>query len=157
MNIKIDDMKIKKLVSESYKNAEEKGFWKHYDTILHKMKKHNNFSVEEIEAFRISFINQKIMLVVSELSEMMESLRNSKITECDSSVIDDLRLQFEENPELFYMRFVHHIKDTFEDELADVMIRLGDLIGKLGIDIDSHIELKQKFNSLREDMHGKKF
>lgn len=150
-------MEIKELVKKSNEIAEEKGFWKHYDTILHKMKKHNNFSEEEIEAFRIAFITQKIMLTVSELSELMETLRLDKKTTCGKVVIDDLFVQFDKNPDLFYMRFIHHIKDTFEDELSDVMIRLADLMGKLGIDIETHINLKQKYNSLREKMHGKKF
>jgi len=151
MNIKDD------LVKKSFGTSEEKGFWKHYDSVLNKISKGNNFSDEEIEAVRTAFINQKIMLVVSELAEMMESLRKSKRIECDISILDELKTQFIDKPDLFYMRFIHHVKDTFEDELADVMIRLGDLIGKLEIDIETHIELKQKFNSLREQMYGKKF
>jgi NTP pyrophosphatase (non-canonical NTP hydrolase) len=110
-----------------------------------------------VEAVKNAFINQKIMLVVSELSEMMEALRKSKNVECGDKILKELKEQFSENPKLFYMRFIHHVKDTFEDELADVMIRLGDLVGKLEVDIETHIDLKQKFNSLREEMYGKKF
>ena len=151
MNIKND------LVKKSHKTSEEKGFWKHYDSVLKKISKGNNFSEEEIDAVRNAFINQKMMLIVSEISEMMESLRKSKRCECDEELLKEIEQQFNDNPDLFQMRFIHHIKDTFEDELADVMIRLGDLIGKMDINIEKHIELKQKFNSLREKMHGKKF
>jgi len=49
------------------------------------------------------------------------------------------------------------IKDTFEDELADVQIRLADLSGWLGINLQRHTELKAEYNSGREHMHGKKF
>ena len=149
-------MKINKLVEKSFKISEEKGFWKHYDSILEKMKK-GNFTDKEIDAFKNSFINQKIMLIVSELSELMETLRKDKRCLCDKKLLDELKNQFNKDTELFYMRFVHHIKDTFEDEIADVMIRIGDLIGKLNINIETHINLKQKFNSLRETMHSKKF
>ena len=88
---------------------------------------------------------------------MMESLRKTKRCECDKELLSEIEQQFEDQPDLFYMRFIHHVKDTFEDELADVMIRLGDLTGKMDIDIEKHISLKQKFNSRREKMHGKKF
>ena len=151
MNIKND------LVKKSYETSEEKGFWKHYDSVLNKISKGNNFSEEEIDSVKNAFINQKMMLIVSEISEMMESLRKSKRCECDDDLLNEIEQQFEEQPDLFHMRFIHHVKDTFEDELADVMIRLGDLTGKMDIDIEKYISLKQKFNSKREKMHGKKF
>jgi NTP pyrophosphatase (non-canonical NTP hydrolase) len=150
-------MEINNLVKKSFDTSKEKGFWKHYDSVLKKISKGNNYSEEEVEAVKNAFINQKIMLVVSELSEMMEALRKSKNVECGDKILKELKEQFSENPKLFYMRFIHHVKDTFEDELADVMIRLGDLVGKLEVDIETHIDLKQKFNSLREEMYGKKF
>ena len=53
--------------------------------------------------------------------------------------------------------FEHHVKDTFEDELADAVIRILDLCGAKGIDIEKHIELKMKYNETRERMHGKKY
>lgn len=151
MNIKTD------LVEKSFKIAEEKGFWKHYDSVMDKVSKGTEFSKEEQDAIHKAFINQKIMLIVSELGELMETLRKDMIIECDDDLLNELQEQYETDPELFYMRFIHFQKDRFEDELADVMIRLGDLIGKLGIDIEKHIDMKQKFNSLREKMHGKKF
>lgn len=150
-------MNVKNLVDVSYKNSDEKGFWKHYDSVMCKISKGNNFSKEEREAVKNAFINQKIMLIVSELGELMETLRKNKFIECGDDILTELQQQYETDPDLFYMRFIHFQKDRFEDELADVMIRLADLIGKLEIDIEKHIDLKQKFNSLREKMHGKKF
>jgi NTP pyrophosphatase (non-canonical NTP hydrolase) len=49
------------------------------------------------------------------------------------------------------------IKDTVEDELADVIIRTLDLCGYLGIDIEKHVELKMRYNESREYKHGKNY
>jgi NTP pyrophosphatase (non-canonical NTP hydrolase) len=49
------------------------------------------------------------------------------------------------------------VKDTFEDEIADTIIRLFDLCGWLGIDIHKHIMLKLNYNSTRPYKHGKAF
>ena len=55
------------------------------------------------------------------------------------------------------MRFIHLIKDTFEDEISDVFIRLGDLCGSLDIDIEKHLDMKMTFNELRGKKHNKLF
>lgn len=41
-------------------------------------------------------------------------------------------------------------------ELADVVIRVGDLCGELGIDLEAEIERKMRFNSTRPHRHGGK-
>ena len=94
------------------------------------------------------------MLVVSELSEALEADRKSKhaylsafyFREEDRLCDEHFRLDFEEL-----------IKDSFEDEIADAMIRLFDLCGALKIDIDNHIELKIRYNSFRPYKHEKKY
>ena len=53
--------------------------------------------------------------------------------------------------------FEHGVKSSFEDELADVAIRLFDLCGGLNIDLEKHIEMKMKYNSMRGYKHGKAF
>ena len=53
--------------------------------------------------------------------------------------------------------FRNNVKSSFEDELADVAIRLFDLCGGLDIDLHNHIQLKMAYNSTREHKHGKKF
>lgn len=47
--------------------------------------------------------------------------------------------------------------DNFEEEIADVFIRLGDLCGGLGIDIESRIKEKMQKNKDRPYKHGKEF
>jgi len=43
------------------------------------------------------------------------------------------------------------------EELADVAIRLADLCGGIGIDLESEIEQKMEKNRKREYKHGKAF
>jgi len=47
--------------------------------------------------------------------------------------------------------------DNFKEELADVAIRLADLCGGLGIDLETEIIKKMKQNKSRPYKHGKKF
>lgn len=51
--------------------------------------------------------------------------------------------------------FENHVKDTFEDELADTMIRLLDLCGAMDIDLEWHISQKLKYNRTRVLKHDK--
>ena len=102
-------------------------------------------------------VGELLMLVTSELGEAMEAHRKGKFANLE-------RLEFELSPnsELPYERhlsakFEMHVKDTFEDELADTFIRLGDLCEKMGIDINSFIEMKMNYNSMRKEKHNKNF
>ena len=48
-------------------------------------------------------------------------------------------------------------KDTFEDEIADTVIRIFDMCEGFGIDLERHIELKLEYNRTRPYKHGKKY
>jgi hypothetical protein len=61
--------------------------------------------------------------------------------------------QSAEYPELFRT----HVKDTFEDEIADAVIRIFDLCGGLGIDLERHIMMKDMYNETRARLHGKQY
>ena len=103
-------------------------------------------------------IGTLLMLVVSELSEALEADRKDK--HADTKHIEQFfrnGKSDETNPITYATLFKESVKDTFEDEIADTLIRLFDLVGYLGIDIDKHIELKMKFNATRESKHGKKY
>ena len=94
------------------------------------------------------------MLIVSELSEALEADRKNKHAALhsfysrknDRSCTEDFQADFQEL-----------IKDTFEDEIADTFIRLFDLCGALNIDIDTHINLKMKYNKTRPYKHNKEY
>ena len=57
--------------------------------------------------------------------------------------------------------FIEHFekteKDTFQDELADAVIRILDLAEHFEIDLQAHIKAKHRYNTTREFMHGKKY
>ncbi len=107
-------MNIKQLIKEAHDNGVEKGF---YDC-------------------PIQNIAEKLMLIVSELSEALEAHRNNNL------------YRYSKYPE---------VMNCFEYEIADVFIRLADLCGYLNIDIEKHIEAKMAYNKTRPVKHGKRY
>lgn len=97
-------------------------------------------------------IGQTLMLIVSELSEALEALRKNRRANLELYDHNTTNNGLE-----FELAFQVEIKDTFEDEITDSIIRLFDLCGALEIDIERHIELKRAYNSLRPYKHGKEF
>lgn len=51
----------------------------------------------------------------------------------------------------------HHDKENRAEELADVAIRLFDLCGGLGIDLENAIYTKMAVNECRPQMHNKQY
>lgn len=94
-----------------------------------------------------------LMLCVSELSEALEADRKDRVANLQTF---EKRQEYQlDHP--FKECFEKYIKDTFEDELADTVIRILDLCGARGIDLEKHINLKLKYNATRERMHGKNY
>ena len=132
---------MKNLIAQAHGTAKEKGFW---DTERN--------------------VSEMLMLIVSELAEAQEALRKNHFA--DKVAVSDLQLsiELEKSDDEFKLdvpswkeSFEHHVKSSFEDEIADVAIRLFDLCGGLNIDLEKHIELKMKYNSMRGYKHGKAF
>lgn len=119
---------LNELAQSIYQANKEKGFWD----------KERN-------------VGELLMLVTSELGEAMEAHRKNKFAEV--SRYRNLRIAGSD----FEFAFKQDIKDTFEDEIADSMIRLFDLCGGLGIDIEFHIQQKLAYNKTRERLHGKAY
>lgn len=104
-------------------------------------------------------IGQTLMLVVSELAEALEADRKAKYANLEvfenCMAADDIN---EGDMDLYIKQsFQETIKDTFQDEIADSLIRLFDLCGGLQIDIEKHIKYKLEYNSKREFKHGKRY
>lgn len=106
-------------------------------------------------------IGEALMLITSEIAEALEAHRNGR-----SANYDSYQATFESIAEekadptgdlAHECAFKAHIKDTFEDELADVAIRLFDLCGGLGINLGRHIYLKVAYNATRPYRHGKAY
>ena len=132
---------MEQIIKKAHQVAKDKGFWE------------TERNVPEM-----------LMLVVSELAEALEALRKGHYA--DKSIVNELYKDIEINEyddEFNIMAgpwksgFEANIKSTFEDEIADVAIRLFDLCGGLNIELQKHIELKMMYNSMRGYKHGKKF
>lgn len=123
-------MTIRELVDEAHDNARDKGF---YDNP--------------------SEIGTLIALIHAELGEATEALRRGNVITLNTSMIDGIIIEDFCNNDYF----VKYVKDTFEDELADVVIRVADLCGYMGIDLESHIKAKMAYNKTRPQLHGKRF
>ena len=100
-----------------------------------------------------------LMLVVSELSEALEALRKGHYSDPFATAVlaEDLNNWDDSLKDAWKNGFEKAVKSSFEDEVADVAIRLFDMCGGLKIDLEKHIEMKMKYNSLRPYKHGKKF
>lgn len=99
-------------------------------------------------------IPEKLMLIVSELSEAMEADRRKDFVSQDKTDLFDLC--YNDDGDFLENQFQNYVKDTFEDELADTVIRILDLAEMLGIDLEKHIQLKSDYNKTRSYKHGGK-
>lgn len=131
---------INKLSVEIHENAKNKGFFDEPKNI-----------------------GEMLCLIHSEVSEAMEADRKDhyardmgeRMTQITESYNGDVSQ--EQKDDDFKRVFTDRIKNSFEDELADVMIRVMDLAGFKGIDLEYHIKMKMRYNALREHKHGKKY
>jgi NTP pyrophosphatase (non-canonical NTP hydrolase) len=98
-------------------------------------------------------VGEMLMLVTSELGEAMEAHRKGK----SADWIGYQEAMEGTEPMEQQEAFEHCIKDSFEDEIADAVIRLLDLAAGLNINLEKHIEAKLDYNRTRERFHGKKY
>jgi len=117
---------INELSRKIHKNARDKGF---YD--------------KEVG------IPESIALIHSEASEALEADR--KGIHCD---VDIVYLNYM-GDEDFKKWFKMDVKDSFQDELADVLIRVLDVAAYHGINMEEHIAAKMRYNATRDKLHGK--
>lgn len=123
---------LNELRDKIHSNAVEKGFWEHERNI-----------------------GEGLMLIVTELAEALEIHRKiGKI-----KLVDEVtkKAMQEMKDDVFKGHFAVVVKDSFQDEMADSIIRILDLCGGLDIDIDWHVESKMRYNSTRPKLHGKKY
>ena len=94
-------------------------------------------------------------LSVSELCELCHSIAKEKgFWESERNIGEALMLVVTEVAEAME-GYRHQDHDNFREELADTFIRLFDLCGGLGIDIESEILKKCEANKKRPYKHGK--
>ena len=78
----------------------------------------------------------KLMLIVSEAAEAMEDHRKGTVLETMTETGKPVGLP---------------------SELADIIIRVGDLAGILGVDLEAAVIRKMKYNAGRPHKHGKAY
>lgn len=121
-------------------------------------------------------VGTMLMLIVSELAEALEADRVGYF--CDFRKYEERKkyefeLKHKQETDVNFMprssssilsseeiekqAFETYIKNTFEDELADVIIRTLSICGYLGIDIERNVLAKMKYNKTREKMHSKRY
>lgn len=126
---------LNQLSKQVHQNNVEKGFWEGQKNV-----------------------GELLMLVVSELGEAIEAHRKGKIA--SFNMLKHMQKEgytWEDSNVSFKSAFEEEIKDTFEDEIADAIIRLLDLSAGLGIDIGWHIDQKLNYNKSRPHKHGKAY
>jgi len=120
---------------------------KQLQKICHKIAKGKGFWDEENPN-----IAEKLMLIVSELGEACEALREGKFQNLPymDTLEKGAKLGKSKEDRIWE-------KDTFEDELADTIIRICDLAEYMGIDLEWHLKKKIAYNKKRSYKHNKKF
>lgn len=147
--------KLNELSKSIFEGNSKKGFWEDRINIPIKMKECGLFSDEEIKSVQDASKGQMLMLIVSEAAEVLEANRGRTNTLNKEKFIRDTELY--PSNELWKKNFEKNIKNSEEDEIADIIIRCLDYCGGFNIDIDWHIEQKLKYNSLREYRHNKNY
>ena len=116
------------------------------------------FAYAEKQGFHEKPINfaERLMLVVSELSEALEAHRKGEAFDPNARIEEGEELP---NPESVGKSgdYTLFIKGSIAEEFADAIIRISDLAGIYGIDLDWHVKAKMAYNKTRPFKHGKKY
>lgn len=99
-------------------------------------------------------LGEMLCLIHSEVSEALEADRKDKY--CLESLNLNVMLGWVQDND-FIKSYENNVKGRFEEEMADIIIRVLDMCAFKNIDIDSHIAAKLRYNTLREKYHGKKY
>ncbi len=97
-------------------------------------------------------VAERLMLMVSEISEALEADRNDRHLEIDCG-----QILLEKDDVEFKASYETLVKGSFEEEISDLMIRIFDFCGHSEIDLEKHVKMKMRYNSLRPKKHGKKY
>ena len=126
----MDNKKIKELVKQVHDNAVKHGW-------------HDEEHSKE----------HYLMLIITEVCEMVDADRCGRHAKKDDFIErmnrepkDEAKEMYEQN---FYYAFKSRIKETVEDEMADVCIRILDMAGEYCLDLD--LNLPGIYNSSNEE------
>lgn len=98
-----------------------------------------------------------LMLINSELCEAMEAERNGfKVEPIRQRWAQDYA-EYENWDSDCVIGFKDDMRGTIEEEIADACIRIFDLCGYYGIDLESWIKAKMAYNATRPMKHNKAY
>lgn len=96
----------------------------------------------------VIFIDE-LLEIKKEIYEAMDAVKKSRFfyKPKNRNTISNL---ISLNSEFDKIYFESEMKDTYQDELADIIIRTMSLAAATGVDIEFHIKAKMKYNKIRE-------
>lgn len=99
-----------------------------------------------------------LALVSSEVSEAIEAIQRDDTVDEREYLVNNV-IKGDPIPKQDARRmFETYFKDTLEDELADIIIRVFSFCGAFKIDLETAVERKMEYNKTRPtNRHGKRF
>ena len=94
-----------------------------------------------------------LMLTICEIGEAVEADRKNR--HADSSMFNHQGFEPESDASVFMEIFEKSVKDTVEDELADIVIRLLDFAGMKNISLDKGVLLPLGAEMMKDCVNGK--
>lgn len=106
--------------------------------------------------FRDASVAERLCLIHSEISEALEAVRDKNPHVYYSHTTEEYGSCISDQPELQWPDYSVTLgkPDGLGVELADAVIRIGDLCEILGIDLEECIQIKTEYNKGRAYRHG---
>lgn len=136
----LSGLTINQMVRRAHRNSYEKGWWdaQKRDAIDRKVLD-GEAKAGDLDLYRVAdTIPEKLMLIVTEAAEAMECYRDPKHAPAEAWTGEGGK------------------PEGLPAELADIVIRIGDLCGALGIDLEAAVLSKMAHNERRAHRHGGK-
>lgn len=113
-------------------------------------------SDEQYFTVRNAFINQRLMLITTEVAEACEAVRKDHFCTSEGTDIAEFMKRAEDmTDEEYAIAYKEQVKDRYEAELAGTLIRVLDTAGRDGVDIEKHVQAELRYNRTRPYRHGK--
>lgn len=131
-------MTLTEYIDKAHTNATKKGFHKGFKDLLDSIIMHPILEGKNKDKLLSYIIRVEMIkdlgLLTSEIGEAVEFARTQNIIEVPDK---------------------ENWKESIEEEVADIFIRLCDFCGKHDIDLEYYVNKKMEFNAKREQLHGK--